>query len=357
MEKKLWFWSIIIGVLLLQLFSSCQKHKPTVSTELVTNVQTNQATSGGKVLDDGNASVIDRGVCWNTNLSPTITGNKTSDGSGMGSFTSMITQLTPKTLYYVRAFATNSEGTGYGSEVSFTTNAVTTTIPGAPIGVSATVGNAQALVTFTAPVSNGGLAITGYTVTSNPDNITGTGSSSPISVTGLTNGTPYTFTVIATNSTGNSLPSSASNSVTPSTVPGAPTIVSATAGNAQAVITFTAPVNNGGSAITGYTVTSSPGGSTGIGSTSPISVTGLLGGTAYTFTVTATNVNGTGPASSASNSVTPPVTDGDGNVYNTITIGSQVWMKENLKTTRYRNGDLIGTNITTELDISTLFNP
>jgi uncharacterized protein (TIGR02145 family) len=73
--------------------------------------------------------------------------------------------------------------------------------------------------------------------------------------------------------------------------------------------------------------------------------------------VTATNVNGTGPASSASNSVIPPVTDGDGNVYNTITIGTHVWMKENLKTTRYRNGDLIGTTISPALDISTLVNP
>jgi uncharacterized protein (TIGR02145 family) len=90
-----------------------------------------------------------------------------------------------------------------------------TTVPGTPTGVSATAGNAQATVTFTAPVSNGGSAITGYTVTSSPGGLTATGNASPIAATGLTNGIAYTFTVTATNAKGTSLPSSASNSVTP----------------------------------------------------------------------------------------------------------------------------------------------
>ncbi|HEY5601852.1 MAG TPA: fibronectin type III domain-containing protein, partial [Gammaproteobacteria bacterium] len=148
-------------------------------------------------------------------------------------------------------------------------------------------------------------AITGYTVTSSPGGLTGTGASSPITVTGLTNGTAYTFTVTATNSAGTGSASAASNSVTPMTVPGAPTIGTATAGNTEATVTFTAPASNGGSAITGYTATSSPGGLTGTGASSPITVTGLTNGTAYTFTVTATNSAGTGSASAASNSVTP----------------------------------------------------
>jgi hypothetical protein len=87
--------------------------------------------------------------------------------------------------------------------------------------------------------------------------------------------------------------------------PGAPTIGTATGGNAQASVTFTAPTYVGSSAITGYTVTSSPGGFTGTGASSPITVSGLSNGTAYTFTVTATNSQGTGPASAASNSATP----------------------------------------------------
>ncbi len=90
-----------------------------------------------------------------------------------------------------------------------------------------------------------------------------------------------------------------------STVPDAPTAVSATAGDAQAIVSFTAPASNGGSAITSYTVTSSPGGITGTGSTSPITVTGLTNNTAYTFIVTATNSIGTSASSSSSNSVTP----------------------------------------------------
>lgn len=91
------------------------------------------------------------------------------------------------------------------------------------------------------------------------------------------------------------------------TVPGAPTIGTATAGNASASVAFTAPASNGGAAITGYTATSSPGGLTGTGAASPITVSGLTNGTAYTFTVTATNSEGTGSASAASNSVTPSV--------------------------------------------------
>ena len=88
-------------------------------------------------------------------------------------------------------------------------------------------------------------------------------------------------------------------------VPGAPTIGTATAGDTQATVAFTAPASAGGAAITGYTVTSAPPGGTGTGPGSPITVTGLTNGVAYTFTVTATNSAGTGPASAASNAVTP----------------------------------------------------
>ena len=88
-------------------------------------------------------------------------------------------------------------------------------------------------------------------------------------------------------------------------IPGAPTIGTATAGNAQASVAFTAPADTGYPTTLSYTATSSPGGLTGTGSASPITVTGLTNETSYTFTVTATNDTGTGPASAASNSVTP----------------------------------------------------
>ena len=265
------------------------------------------------------------------------------------------------------------------------------TAPGAPTIGAATAGDAQASVSFSAPASNGGSAITGYTVTSNPGGITAGGNgftTSPITLSGLSNGTAYTFTVTATNAVGTSTPSAASNSVTPkgsqtitfgnpgaqnfgttptlsatassglpvslssattgvctitsggtltfitagtctinadqagnaatnaattisqsflvnAVVPGAPTIGTATAGNAQASVSFSAPASNGGAAITGYTVTANPGGPSVSGAASPLVVSGLINGQAYTFTVTASNVAGTGPASAASNAVTP----------------------------------------------------
>jgi hypothetical protein len=87
-------------------------------------------------------------------------------------------------------------------------------------------------------------------------------------------------------------------------VPDAPGIGITTGGDASATVAFTAPSSYGGAAITSYTVTSSPGGITATGSSSPITITGLTNGTSYTFTVTASNSAGTGPASVASNSVT-----------------------------------------------------
>jgi hypothetical protein len=177
--------------------------------------------------------------------------------------------------------------------------------PDVPTSVSATAGNTQATVSWTAPVNNGNSAITSYTVTSSPGSITATGVSSPITITGLTAGISYTFTVVATNGIGSSSASAATSSVTPYTTPGAPTSVSATAGNAQATVSWAAPSSNGGSAIIDYTVTSNPSGIRMTSSSSPVTFTGLLTGTSYTFTVTARNIAGSSSASSASSAVIP----------------------------------------------------
>ena len=98
---------------------------PTVTTNSVTNITKNSAQCGGNVTSDGGATVTERGVCWSIYQNPTIYDNTTHDGSGTGSFTSYITNLSPGTTYYVRAYATNSEGTAYGAQRSFTTQSST----------------------------------------------------------------------------------------------------------------------------------------------------------------------------------------------------------------------------------------
>jgi hypothetical protein len=190
------------------------------------------------------------------------------------------------------------ESTGW-SQVGAIASTVTE-VTATNVGTSRAFNNGSASVAFTPGTVLGKT----YTVTSSPGSYTASGSSSPVVVTGLQSSTQYTYTVVASNNYGTASASSASTGVTATTVPQAPTIGAVTGANAQASVEFTAGAT-GGSTITGYTVTSSPGNITGTGSSSPIVVTGLTNDTSYTFTVTATNANGTSAASSASSSVTP----------------------------------------------------
>ncbi|HWB65715.1 MAG TPA: fibronectin type III domain-containing protein, partial [Mycobacteriales bacterium] len=234
-----------------------------------------------------------------------------------------VTGLTNGTAYVFRVAAINGAGQG---DYSAASNSVTPTVglPDAPTAVSAVPGDTQAIVSWSAPANHGGSAITGYDVQFSSNGGT-TWTSGPASfhtnpatsetVTGLTNGTAYLFRVAAINSAGTGPYSAASTAVTPSTgLAGAPTGVSAVAGDAKAIVSWSAPANHGGSAITGYDVQfSSNGGTTWTSASSSFhtstlttqTVTGLTNGTAYVFRVAAINGGGTGPYSAASSAVTP----------------------------------------------------
>ncbi|HEX7132593.1 MAG TPA: fibronectin type III domain-containing protein [Iamia sp.] len=205
---------------------------------------------------------------------------------------------------------------GSAKNVSLSMPAPAPTAPGAPTGVTAVGGNGQATVSWTTPLLNGGSPITGYRVTPSIDGVAQTpqaftGGATSRTVTGLANGTAYTFTVAATNAVGTGAESAASAAVTPATVPGAPTGVTATPLDGGATVGWTAPAATGGSPITSYRVTPIVGGVPQTAVTFPAglgtsqAVGDLLNGSAYTFTVAATNAAGTGPASVPSAPVTP----------------------------------------------------
>ena len=97
---------------------------PVLTTNTVYQIMDVNASGGGSITDDKGYLVTKRGVCWSTKSNPTISDNKTIDGEGAGSFSSSISGLTANTKYYVRAYATTSKGTGYGSTLTFTTAAV-----------------------------------------------------------------------------------------------------------------------------------------------------------------------------------------------------------------------------------------
>ena len=207
----------------------------------------------------------------------------------------------------VKITATNSSGSLVLTPKRNTL--VTAAKPGAPTSLSGTAGNGSATISFTDPSSNGGANISNYKYSTNGSDyiaLNPAKATSPITIPGLTNGTTYSITLKAVNSAGDSTASTAV-SVTPFTTPGAPTSLSAVAGNGSAAISFTAPSSNGGSSITNYKYSTD--GSTysdlnPSDATSPITIPGLANGTTYSITLKAVNAAGDSVAS-ASVSVTP----------------------------------------------------
>jgi uncharacterized protein (TIGR02145 family) len=111
---------------------------PVVEIDSIFNISTVSASCAGEVVQANDDSVIARGICWNSNGSPTINNSKSTNGKGIGSFTSELTDLFVNTTYYVRAFATNSKGSDYGLEISFKTKGIPTLITNAVKNITAT---------------------------------------------------------------------------------------------------------------------------------------------------------------------------------------------------------------------------
>jgi uncharacterized protein (TIGR02145 family) len=182
---------------------------PTISTTAATGITRKSATSGGNITSNGGSTVTVSGVCWGTSHNPSISGSYTTDGNASGAYSSSITGLTPGTLYYVRAYATNGVGTSYGNEVSFTTNPITnpTVTTTALSSVASTTATSGGNVT-----DDGGSSVTVrgvcWATTLNPttgDNTTtdGTGTGSFTSnLTGLIPETTYYIRAYATNGHG-----------------------------------------------------------------------------------------------------------------------------------------------------------
>jgi uncharacterized protein (TIGR02145 family) len=241
-------------LLLLFITYSCKKEEvPTVKTYETRNVMATVATSGGRVTDAGSDAVNARGVCWSTTSNPTISDSKTSDGTGVGDFDSQITGLSPATTYYVRAYATNGSGTGYGEVLSFKT--------------AGTVPKATSLQP---------LMICG-------DEATLSANVNPCLVTST-----VSFEYGQTAGYGNS-------------------------------IDYTKNLYYADQKIA-------------------IRISGLTPGTTYHFRVKAVNSLGTSYGEDMIFQTTQPVADIDGNMYNTLTIGSQTWTSRNLETTRFNDG-------------------
>jgi hypothetical protein len=212
------FNQLFLMVSLLIVFNNCSTEDtstpttaPGISTKSATIITNTTAECGGTITKDGGMSVTAKGVCWSTSQNPTISNNKTDDGSGSSAFTSTIKGLAKNTLYYVRAYAINKVGVGYGNSISFTTLNEQEQLPVVATTVVSSITKTQAYSGGTI-TSDGGGTITAKGVCwdtsqtptlSNYKTTNGTGSGAYLSIlSGLDSSTTYYVRAYATNSAG-----------------------------------------------------------------------------------------------------------------------------------------------------------
>ena len=310
--------SIIVGLFICSLlcFTFCMKKAttPVVTTNSIDEITQTTATSGGNITSDGNAEVSSRGVSYATSSNPTILNGFTSNSSGTGSFTSSIEGLISGTIYHVRAYATNSVGTSYGTDVPFTTAAATViTTAATTIPVVTTAGISG--ITQTTASGGGNLSADGgatatvkgvcWNTSTDPtianshtSDSTGTGTFTS-SITGLISGTVYHVRAYATNSV-----ATAYGADVPFTTTSSATILTVTTTGISGITQITASgggniSSDGGATITNrgvcWNTTTNPtvtnshtSDSTGTGIFTS-SITGLISGTVYHVRAYATN--------------------------------------------------------------------
>ena len=329
----------------------------TITTSPITSVTSNSANSGGDVTSNGGGIISARGVVWNTSPTPTLSHFKTTDGSGTGVFTSNLTSLTPPgTTFYVRAYVTNSAGTNYGNEITFTTLAVAPTLVTKPItSITSTSATSGGII-----IAGGGSVITErglvYATTTNPtilnNKLVGSsvGTDWSSTITGLIGNTKYYVRAFATNAMGTSY----GNLDSLVTLPIVPTL---TTSNIISITDSSAIsggniASDGGAAITDRgivwglsqnpTLPSTDTTKNGIGTGLFTSnLRGLNGSTTYYVRAYATNSAGTGYGNQVSFTTLPVIIDASNNRYSSIVINGLEWLTTNLKTTKYANGDSI----------------